>query len=158
MYGHADTLREKTIDEYRDDVLILIKYLPWLTKKSGEDVSSMYRGDDQNQVIPIPVYDSNLLAFVKDAEKTKFIDKNYPYVYTRLRIKNHEDEKRLLKAATLADISIFKGVISKYVLGGKTKATVWAEGVDSGVLETALECLNILFFTNTKDGSRMLKY
>lgn len=118
----------------------------------------MYRGDDKIKVIPIPVYDSTLLAFVKDAEKTKFIDKNYPYVYSRNNILTHEDEIRLLEAATLADLRIFKGVISKYVLGGRTRSSVWSEGVESGVLKVALDCLNKLFFTNTKDGAQMLRY
>jgi len=158
MYGHDDTLREQTIEEYRDDVLKLIKYLPWLASKSGKEVSSMYRGDDKMQVIPIPVYDSTLLAFIKDAEKTKFMDRNYPYVYSRNNIKTHEDEVKLLQSATLADIRIFKGVISKYVLGGRKRSVVWADGVESGVLEVALACLNKLFFSNTKDGSQMLRY
>lgn len=158
MYGHDDTLREQTIEEYRDDVLKLIKYLPWFASKAGKEVSSMYRGDDKIKVIPIPVYDSTLLAFIKDAEKTKFIDRNYPYVYSRNSIKTHEDEIRLLESATLADLRIFKGVISKYVLGGRTRASVWSEGVESGVLKVALDCLNKLFFTNTKDGAQMLRY
>ena len=158
MYGHDDTLREQTIEEYRDDVLRLIKYLPWISGKSGKDVSAMYTGDEKIQVIPIPVYDSTLLAFIKDAEKTKFIDRNYPYVYSRNSIKTHEDEIRLLESATLADLRIFKGVISKYVLGGRTRASVWSEGVESGVLKVALDCLNKLFFTNTKDGAQMLRY
>ena len=48
--------------------------------------------------------------------------------------------------------------LSKYILGGKTKASLWAEAVDSGVLEEVLATLNKLFFTNTKDGSQMLRY
>lgn len=158
MYGQEDNLREQIIEEYRGDVEKLIRYLPWLSKKSGKDVSSMYTGDENNQVIPIPVFDSTLLAFVKEVERTKFVDRNYPYVYSRNNIKTHEDEIKLLENAKITDIKIFKGIMSKYVLGGKTKAYLWTEGVDSGVFETALACLNKLFFTNTKDGSQMLRY
>lgn len=158
MYGQEDSLREQIYEDYKDDVLKLIKYLPWLSKKSGKDVSSMYTGDDKIQVIPIPVFDSTLLAFVKDAEKTKFIDRNYPYVYTRNGIRTHEDELKMLKDAKITDIKVFKAVLSKYVLGGKTKASMWAEGVDSGVLVAALDGLNRVFFSNTKDGSQMLRY
>jgi len=158
MYGKDDTLREQIIEEYRGDVEKLIRYLPWLTKKSGKDVSTMYTGDETHQVIPIPVFDSTLLQFVKEAEKTKFVDKNYPYVYSRNNIKTHEDEIRLLRQAKLTDLKIIKGIISKYVLGGRTKASLWAEAVDSGVMEEALATLNKLFFSNTKDGSQMLRY
>ena len=158
MYGQDDTIREQIVEEYRDDVLKLLKYLPWLSKKSGKDVSSMYTGDEEKPLIPIPVFDSTLLAFVKEAEKTKFVDRNYPYVYTRNNIRTHEDEIRLIESAKITDLKIIKAVISKYVLGGKTKAALWTEGVDSGALVKALEQLNKLFFSNTKDGSKMLRY
>lgn len=158
MYGKDDTLREQIIEEYRPDVERLIKYLPWLSKKSGKDVSTMYTGDEQNKVIPIPVFDTTLLQFIKEAEKTRFVDRNYPYVYSRNGIKTHEDEIRLLKNAKITDLKLITGIISKYVLGGRTKASLWSEGVDSGVLEEALATLNRLFFSNTKDGSQMLRY
>ncbi|MDO4188851.1 MAG: hypothetical protein Q4D29_07650 [Lachnospiraceae bacterium] len=158
MYGMEDNIREQIVEEYRDDVVTLLKYLPWLAKKSGKDVSAMYTGDGDKQVIPIPVFDSTLLAFIKDAEKTKFIDRNYPYVYSRNGIKTHEDEIRILNNCKITDLKFIKGILSKYVLGGKTKAALWAEGVDSGVFVTALECLNKLFFSNTKDGSKMIRY
>lgn len=158
MYGQEDNLREQIIEEYRDDVVRLLKFLPWLSKKSGKEVASMYTGDGEMQVIPIPVFDSTLLSFVKEVEKTKFSDRNYPYVYSRNNIKTHEDEIRILKEAKITDMKVFRGILSKYVLGGKSKASLWAEGVDSGIFETALSCLNILFFTNTKDGSKMIRY
>lgn len=158
MYGQEDNIREQIVAEYRDDVVLLLKYLPWLAKKSGKDVSSMYTGDSEKPLIPIPVFDSTLLAFIKDAEKTKLVDKNYPYIYSRNNIKTHEDEIRLMNSAKITDLKFIKGVLSKYVLGGKTKAALWAEGVDSGVFVTALDCLNRLFFTNTKDGSKMIRY
>ena len=158
MYGKDDTLREQIIEEYRPDVERLIKYLPWLSKKSGKDVSTMYTGDEQNKVIPIPVFDTTLLQFIKEAEKTRFVDRNYPYVYSRNSIRTHEDEIRLLKNAKITDLKLITGIISKYVLGGRTKASLWSEGVDSGVLEEALATLNRLFFSNTKDGSQMLRY
>lgn len=158
MYGQDDNLKDQIYETYKDDVLKLIKYLPWLSKKSGKDVTSMYTGDEKIQVIPIPVFDSTLLAFVKEAEKTQFIDKNYPYVYTRNNIRTHADELKMIQNAKITDIKIFKAVLSKYVLGGKSKASLWAEGVDSGVFVAALDALNKLFFTNTKDGSQMLRY
>lgn len=158
MYGHDDTMREMIIDDYRSDVEKLLKYLPWLAKQKEKKVSSMYTGEGDKQTIPIPVYDSTLLAFVKEIEKTKFCDKNYPYVYSRNNIKNHDDEIRLMKSAKIGDMKLFQGILSKYALGGKSKAVLWSEGVESGIFLAALECLNVLFFTNTKDGSQMLRY
>lgn len=158
MYGHDDTMREQIIDDYRSDVELLIRYLPWLAKQKEKKVSSMYTGEGDKQTIPIPVFDSTLLSLIKDIEKTKFCDKNYPYVYSRNNIKSHEDEIRLLKNAKISDMKLFQGILSKYALGGRTRSVLWSEGVESGVLMTALECLNTLFFTNTKDGSKMLRY
>jgi len=158
MYGQEENLREQIIAEYQDDVARLLKYLPWLSKRTGGDVSSTYTGDGQHKVIPIPVFDSTLLAFIKEVDKTKFLDRNYPYVYSRNRIKTHEDEIRLLKNAKISDIKIISGIISKYVLGGRTKASLWAEGVDAQIYFTALDTLNRLFFTNTSDGKQMVRY
>lgn len=158
MYGHEDTVREQIVEEYRSDVELLLKYLPWLSKKSGKDVSSMYTGDAEKPVIPIPVYDTTLLAFIKDVEKTKFIDRNYQYIYSRNNIRTHEDEIRLMENAKITDLKFIKGCLSKYVLGGRTRSVLWSEGVDAGIYVTALSCLNKLFFSNTKDGSKMLRY
>lgn len=158
MYGQEENLREMIIDEYQADVTRLMRYLPWLSKKSGADVSSVYTGDGENKVIPIPVFDSTLLAFIKEVEKTKFIDKNYPYVYSRNRIVTHEDEIRILKNAKITDIKIFKGILSKYVLGGRTKASLWSEGVEAKIFFVALDQLNRLFFSNTADGKQMIRY
>lgn len=158
MYGQDENIREKLIEEYQDDVARLLRYLPWLSQKCGKDVSAMYTGEGENQVIPIPVFDSTLLAFIKEVEKTKFVDRNYPYVYSRNHIVTHEDEIRMLKNAKITDMKLFKGILSKYVLGGRTKAALWAEGVDSKIYFTALECLNRLFFTNTSDGKQMVRY
>lgn len=158
MYGQEENIREQIIEEYRDDVVKLIKYLPWLSKKSGKDVSTMYTGDEEKPLIPIPVYDSTLLAFIKDAEKTKFVDRNYPYVYSRNNIKSHDDELRLIRSAKITDLKILKGILSKYILGGRTKAALWSEGVEAGIYVALLDSLNRLFFSNTKDGSKMLKY
>lgn len=158
MYGQEENTREMIIEEYQDEVAKLLRYLPWISKKSGADVSSMYTGDGDVKVIPIPVYDSTLLAFIKEAEKTKFMDRNYPYVYSRNHIVTHEDEIRMLKNAKITDIKLFKGILSKYVLGGRTKAALWSEGVESKVFFTALEQLNYLFFTNTADGKQMVRY
>ena len=118
----------------------------------------MYTGDEEKPVIPIPVYDSTLLAFIKEVQNTKFVDRNYPYVYSRNNIKSHDDELRLIKNAKISDLKILKGILSKYILGGRTKAALWSEGVEAGIYVAVLDSLNKLFFANTKDGSQMLRY
>lgn len=145
MYGQEQTTREMVLEEYRNDVERLVKYLPWLLQKEAKDVSGYYEGDAGQTLIQIPVYDSTLLAFVKEAEKTKFMDKNYPYVYTRYKIKSCADERRLMTQAKIQDIAIFKGILSKYVLEGKRKASCWRDAVGEKIFSTALDCLNELF-------------
>jgi len=140
-----DSIMDGIIKEYRPDLDRLMRYLPWLTNKKKSDVQGTYTGDDQIKVIPIPVYDSTLLQFVKEAGNSKFADRNYPYVYTRYRIKTHEDEIRVLNMVKGEDINVFRGILSKYVLGGRTKASMWAEGVDAGIYKAVLETLDKKF-------------
>nr|MCR5267765.1 hypothetical protein [Lachnospiraceae bacterium] len=112
---------------------------------TADTVESYYEGEGKETLLQIPVFDSTLLSFVKDAEKTQFITKNYPYVYTRFRIRSHEDEIRLMKSAAVKDVDIFKGILSKYVLEGKRRPAAWRDAVAERVFVTALECLNDLF-------------
>ena len=73
MNGKEANLKEQIIEEYKDDLVRLLKYLPFLEKKGGKDVQDYYEGDGENKVIPVPVYDSTLLGFVKEARSTKFM-------------------------------------------------------------------------------------
>ncbi len=149
MYGQEQTTRELILEEYREDVERLVKYLPWLMEKEAKDVSGYYQGEPGQSLIKIPVYDSTLLSFVKQAEQTKFMDKNYPYVYTRYRMKTFEDERRQMEQAKIKDIEIFRGILSKYVLEGKRKASCWTDAVSEKIFTTALTKLQELFFQYT---------
>ena len=146
MYGQEQNARELIIDEYKADVEVLVKYLPWLIKIDGQNLQTYYEGDGKSQILSVPVYDSTLLAFIKDAEKTKFVTKNYPYVYTRCKIKDSDDEIRLIKSAKITDIDIFKAVLSKYILEGKRKGVVWSEATQKGIFTLIVNCLSDLFF------------
>lgn len=146
MYGHEQNSREMILDEYRADVEGLLKYLPWLHKTTGQKVDSYYEGNDGGLGFKVPVYDSTFLAFVKDAEKTKFVTKNYPYVLTRYQIKTADDALRLMQTAKIHEIDLFAAVISKYVLEGKRRGIIWTEAMDKGIFTVALDCLNDLFF------------
>ena len=151
MYGQEQNLREQVIEEYRDDLTKLLRYLPFLEKKSGKDVQEFYEGDGENKVIPVPVYDSTLLAFVKEAKTTKFMFRNYPYVYRRWKLPDAAAEREAMESAALRDMDLFRGIISKYVLGGQTKAALWTAAVEERIFVTALSRLQTLFFDYSKD-------
>lgn len=145
MYGQEESLREQIVGEYREDLEKLLKYLPYLEKKTAKDVQGTYTQDGNLKSIAVPTYDSTLLAFVKVAKTTKFMYRNYPYVYTRNRIKNHDDERMLLEKSQIRDIDNFRGILSKYIMEGQTKAYRWSEGVEERIYVTALSNLQKRF-------------
>ena len=151
MYGQEANLREQIIEEYKDDLTKLLRYLPFMEKKSGKDVQSFYEGDGENKVIPVPVYDSTLLGFVKEVKTTKFINKNYPYIYRRWRIPTPKEERVAMETATIRDIELFRGIISKYVLEGQTRSVMWTRAVEERIFVTALSRLRSMFFDYSKD-------
>ena len=151
MSDTDERLSTRIRNEYIKDVELLSKYMNWLEKTSGQQVESFYDGDEKQKLIQIPVYDSNLLAFVKDARKTGLMDRNYRYVYTRRKIKTVEDELRLIRHAHLKDIDVFKGILSSYVMRGQTKGAVWAEGVKNGVFLELMRRMTALFFATNID-------
>lgn len=122
------------VDTYREDIEALVKYLPWLESKNKKNLASSYTPRDGGEhSMPVPVYDSTLLNFVKTAQKTKFIDRNYVYVYHRKRLNTAADELRMIKGTQMMEIENLGAVLSKYVLQGMSKGAVWNEGVSNGV-------------------------
>ncbi|MBR2530074.1 MAG: hypothetical protein IKE35_03505 [Lachnospiraceae bacterium] len=151
MYGQEVNLREQIIEEYRDDLVKLLKYLPFLDKKGGKDVTQFYEGDEKNKVIPVPVYDSTLLAFVKEARTTKFMNKNYPYIYRKWKMPTPNDERIAMESATIRDMDLFRGIMSKYVLEGQRKSVMWTTAVEERIFVTALTRLRSLMFDYSKE-------
>ncbi len=151
MDYQEEKLSTKIRNEYMADVELLSKYMNWFEKKSGKQVQSFYDGEEDQKLIQIPIYDSNLLAFVKDAKRTKLMDRNYRYVYTRYKIKSVDDELRLLRHAHLKDIDLFKGILSSYVMRGQSKGAVWADGVQNGVFLELMRRMTALFFSTNMD-------
>lgn len=134
--------RKNLIRKYQPDAKRLVRYASWLETKRGSDVMNSYTGDGvQKAAFTFPVYDSTLLGFVKTAKETQFITRNYQYVYNRNRIKNVEQEKRAVRSATLRNMELLSGILSRYILGGMTKSVLWAQGVENGIF---LEILNRL--------------
>lgn len=122
------------LDEYRNDIRKLSAYLPWLMEKSGQKASQKYGQDGiAAHSLSFPVYDSNLLRFVKEAEQTCFMNRNYAYVYSRYRLRDNADEIALIQKTTIQQMSVLGGILSKYVLGGRTKARLWSEGLEKDI-------------------------
>lgn len=126
--------RRQQLEEYKRTLTPLLRYLPWLEKSAGTSVSRYYDGADMGErVMGFPVYDGTLLNFVREVKKTPFMDRNYRYVYTRNRIMNHDDERRIIQKATIKEWDILCGILSKYVLGGQTKGSLWSEAVQERI-------------------------
>ena len=155
MYGQEANLREQIVEEYREDLTRLLRYVPFLEKKGGKDVQEFYEGDGTNKVIPVPVYDSTLLAFVKEAKTTKFIYKNYPYIYRRWNMPNAQAERVAMESATIRDIDLFRGILSRYVLEGQRKSVMWTAAVEEKIFVTALNKLKSLFFDYSKEPAEL---
>ena len=58
---------------YKDDVVKLLKYVSWLERMNGQNTSNIYTGEGIEETsMPVPVYDSMLLSFVREAKTTIF--------------------------------------------------------------------------------------
>lgn len=122
------------VAEYKDEVAKLLKYLPWLESKNGRSVVTHYSPEATSaSSMRIPTYDGTLLSFVKCADKTKFINRNYDYVYRRYRMVDYEDELRMIARAQIQDMDLLGAILSRYIIKGRTKGMVWNEGVEYGV-------------------------
>lgn len=126
--------RRQVVQEYKADVEKLIRYLPWLEEKSGSNVSETYSGSGIGEhSIAFPVYDSTLLGFVKEVQRTDLLDRNYRYIYSRNRIVTQKDELRAISNSDITRMDILKGILSKYVMGGMTKGRMWTEAVQNRI-------------------------
>ena len=56
---------EDIINKYKEPVSQMAAYLPWLSQNIDQSVANDYGGAQMEHTIPFPVYDSNLLSFVK---------------------------------------------------------------------------------------------
>ena len=80
-----------------------------------------------------PVYDGTLISFVKDAQRTTLISRNYFYIYSRNKIRSAEDEKKLISSSDITEMDNITGILSRYICEGMTKGRVWSEGVRNGI-------------------------
>ena len=126
--------RRQVVQDYKPDVERLIRYLPWLEQKAGKDVAETFSGSGiAEHSITFPVYDSTLLSFVKDVQRTTLVDRNYRYIYSRHRIVTLEDELRMISRADITQMDVLKGILSKYIMGGMTKGKMWTDAVEKRI-------------------------
>ncbi len=125
---------QQLMEKNRELLTPLLPFLPWLAQNAGKSARDERReGRAPENSLSFPIYDGHLMSFVKEAAKSPLMDKNYPYVYTRNRIKTHADERKVIAAATWKDWDVLRGILSKYVIGGRVKATLWSEAVQEQI-------------------------
>lgn len=126
--------------QYKEALMPYLRYLPWFEEHAGKHTGSSYNGSmDGNNTMSFPVYDSTLLSFVKEMGRSSFMDRNYAYLYSRKRIKTPEDERKVIKAANIQDWDVLCGILSRYVLGGNTKAQLWTQAVKENIFLMVLQ-------------------
>lgn len=131
--------RQELIRKYREIFEPLFRYIPWLTEKQGVNTSHQYQDAQMSaSTMPIKVYDTTLLSFVKDMQATGLMKRNYIYVYSRRRLRTVEDELQCISNVELQDIEDIFDIMAKYVLGGMTKGVLWTQAVEKAVFLRAL--------------------
>ncbi|MCR5671420.1 MAG: hypothetical protein K6G10_10480 [Butyrivibrio sp.] len=146
---------EDIVARYRPELDKIIPYLNWLKNNMKTEVAQSYSNSDLKSM-PFPVYDSNLLAFVKAAQTTNMLDRNYVYVYSRNHLNSAKDELLFINDAQISDMDDLAGILAKYVLSGMTKGSVWAEGVYNGVLYHVIKKMDELVRFWGQDSSKPL--
>ncbi|MBP3603142.1 MAG: hypothetical protein J6J79_03215 [Lachnospiraceae bacterium] len=131
--------RQERIRKYREIFEPLFRYIPWLTEKQGINTSYQYQDAEMAEnTMPIKVYDSTLLAFVKEMQATELMTRNYIYAFSRCRLKTVQDELAWIDRSELENIEDIFDIMAKYVLGGMTKGLLWTQAVEDGVFLKAL--------------------
>ncbi len=126
--------RQQVVNTYKPDVERLIRYLPWLEEKAGSNIQETFEGSGiKGSSVTFPVYDATLMSFIKDVQRTGLLDRNYPYIYSRHRLRTVKDELRAVERAGIRDMDVLKGILSKYVMGGMTKGLLWNDAVYNGI-------------------------
>ncbi len=138
--------RRELVMKYQREMEPLMRYLPWFEDRYGKQVSMLYSGDDfSDRAMSFPVYEGTLLSFVKEAQKTSLMDRNYMYLYNKYHMPTPKDERERIEKVTIKDMEILTGVLSKYVLSGMTKGNVWPLAVEEGIFLAILKKFEELF-------------
>lgn len=134
MLKNEKLSNEEVVIVYKDDVVKLLKYVSWLEKMNGQNTSNLYTGEGIEETsMAVPVYDSTLLSFVREAKTTVFMNRNYVYTFSQYRLQTAKDELEWIENSTLQDMKALGDILSKYILKGEVKGAYWSEGVKTGV-------------------------
>ncbi len=133
------TRMQQYISKYDEDLKKLLPYISYFEQKADQAISKPYDGEQGHSSMEFPVYDSTLMSFVRTAQKTVFMDRNYVYAYTKRRIKTTAQEESFLKNATIRDEDFLNAILSKYVTEGMRKTGVWQDAVKRGLFLGALK-------------------
>lgn len=132
--------RQELVKKYRAIMGNLFRYIPWLEEKSGVKMVQNYQGDNMpGNSVPIPVYDSTLLGFVKEMQGTGLMNRNYVYTFSRYGIRTEQDERDQIQRVELKEIEVVIDIMAKYVLGGMTKGILWSRAVENGIFLLGLK-------------------
>lgn len=131
--------REELVAMYRPDVERIVAFLPWLTDKSSADVMQNFTGENGEVTLPFPVYGDIYLAFLETVGSTVFMNPNYHYTYSKYRIQDWNDELTLIRRADIMTMDILGDILSRYVLGGMTKAYLWSDAMDFQIFYHAVK-------------------
>ncbi|MFI3200895.1 MAG: hypothetical protein R3Y54_05100 [Eubacteriales bacterium] len=139
---------EEIVQQYKGEVNRLVRYIPWLeTKKQNHEQAYYTETDTEEKTLPVPVYDSTLLQLIKEIRNSKYLNKNYSYVYSKYRITSAKDEKKVIAQIGIEDIDHLYAILSRYVIKGMTKGIVWTEGVQEGIyLQVILKMKELIEF------------
>ena len=139
---------EEVIAYYKPELEKLAVYIPWLKAQKGKKTATIFKGEGvEKNSLTFPIYDGTLLGFVRTAQASKLIDRNYVYFYSRTGIRSQKEEWDFIQNATIKEMSDLWKIFSKYILKGMTKAGLWSEEVESGIfLELLLKMKDIIAF------------
>lgn len=140
--------REEQVEYYRPEVQKLIPFVPWLEQQRSKNSFNTYSGDGLGESsLSFPVYDSTLMNFVKTANKSYLMNRNYVYTYSRYRFRGVEDELQFIEKAELKDMGDLANILSCYILKGMRKGDMWSKGVETGVfVEIILKMREIITY------------
>lgn len=142
---------EDYLDRYEAAVKALVSYLPWLEQHAEDGGSQDYK--DSESTMAFPVYDSTLLAFIKQAQHTNMLDRNYAYVKTRRNLYTVQDEQNFIERAQLQDMDDLWGLLSGYVMEGMTRGSVWSDAVRHRIFYGVVKKMDELLILWSKEAT-----
>lgn len=145
---HRNLSVEEIAREYKGEVNQLVRYIPWLESKKQNYEQTYYTDTDaEDKTLPVPTYDSTLLQLINEIRKSKFLNSNYSYVYSKYRITTAADERRAIKQMEIGQMDHLYSILSRYAIKGMTKGLVWTEGVQEGIyLQVILRMKELIEF------------